>query len=75
VLSTALAWAGELARGALVAQGVAKRLIDEGLQGELPAGLEAEQEAFAQVFQTEDSRIGVRSFLSQGPGKAIFTGR
>jgi enoyl-CoA hydratase/carnithine racemase len=75
VLGTALAWAAELARGALVAQGIAKRLIDDGLQGDLPAGLELEQEAFIQVFGTEDARIGVRSFLEQGPGRATFTGR
>jgi enoyl-CoA hydratase/carnithine racemase len=75
VLGTALAWASELARGALVAQGIAKRLIDDGLQGDLPAGLELEQEAFIQVFGTEDARIGVRSFLEQGPGRATFTGR
>jgi len=75
VLGAALSWAEEFARGALVAQGIAKHLIDEGLQGDLPSGLELEQEAFAQVFETEDARIGVRSFLENGPGKATFTGR
>ena len=28
-----------------------------------------------EVFRTEDSQIGVKSFLEQGPGKATFTGR
>ncbi len=74
VLGSALSWAEEFARGPLVAQGLAKRVIDEGLQGDLPSGLELEQEAFAQVFETEDARIGVRSFLDNGPGKAVFTG-
>jgi enoyl-CoA hydratase len=75
VLATALGWASEFAGGALVAQALSKQLIDDGLQGDLPAGLELEQEAFAQVFETDDARIGVRSFLEQGPGKAAFSGR
>ena len=28
-----------------------------------------------EVFRTEDSQIGVKSFLEHGPGKAEFTGR
>ena len=75
VIGSALAWAGEFARGPLVAQALAKRLIDDGMEGSLAAGLEAEQEAFGQVFATEDAATGVRSFLAQGPGKATFAGR
>ena len=75
VLDAALVWAGEFARGPLVAQGAAKRLIDEGLEGDLAAGLEAEQEAFGRVFATDDAAIGVRAFLEHGPGRAVFTGR
>jgi enoyl-CoA hydratase len=67
--------AAELARGAVVAHGLAKRAIDRGLQGSLAAGLDLEQELFAEVFATEDARIGVASFLEHGPGKATFTGR
>jgi enoyl-CoA hydratase/carnithine racemase len=71
----ALALAAELARGAVVAQGLAKRAIDQGLQGPLDTGLDLEQELFAEVFATEDARIGVASFLEHGPGKARFVGR
>ena len=71
----AYALAAELARGAVVAQGLAKRAIDRGLQSSLAAGLDLEQELFADVFATEDARIGVASFLEHGPGKAAFTGR
>jgi len=71
----AYALAAELAQGALVAQGLAKRAIDRGLQSSLPAGVDLEQELFAQVFATEDARIGVASFLEHGPGHARFTGR
>lgn len=75
VLDTAVAWAGELARGPVVAHGLAKRAIDLGMDGPLPDGLQFEQELFSEVFGTEDAQIGVRSFLEHGPGKATFTGR
>lgn len=75
VLEEALTWAGELARGPVVAHGLAKRAIDEGLDGGLGAGLDVELELFTEVFATEDARHGVKSFLEQGPGKAVFTGR
>ncbi len=71
----ALAMAGEVARGALVAQGLAKRAIDEGLSGSLADGLHLERRLFTEVFDSADSRIGVTSFLEHGPGKAAFTGR
>jgi enoyl-CoA hydratase/carnithine racemase len=71
----ALALAAELARGAVVAQGIAKRAIDRGLEGTLEAGLDLEQELFPEVFATEDARIGIASFLEHGPGKAEFVGR
>ncbi|MFS8584850.1 MAG: enoyl-CoA hydratase-related protein [Acidimicrobiia bacterium] len=71
----ALALAAELASGAVVAQGLAKRAIDEGLQGSLADGLALEQRLFAQVFETEDARIGIASFREHGPGKARFVGR
>jgi enoyl-CoA hydratase len=74
VQARALELARELARGAVAAHGLAKRAIDEGLSGTLAEGLELEQELFAASFATEDSRIGVESFLQHGPGKAAFTG-
>jgi enoyl-CoA hydratase/carnithine racemase len=67
--------AGELARGALAAQALAKRAIDGGLDLALADGLQLEQENFVEVFRTEDSQVGVKSFLESGPGKAAFTGR
>jgi enoyl-CoA hydratase len=71
----ALAWAGELAAGAVVAQGLAKRAIDRGLEISLDGGLDLEQQLFVEVFRTEDARVGVASFQEHGPGKATFTGR
>jgi enoyl-CoA hydratase len=71
----ALALAAEVAAGALSAQAICKRVIDEGLDGPLADGLSIEREAFVEVFHTDDSRLGVASFLEHGPGKAAFTGR
>ena len=71
----ARAWAASLASGAVVAMGVAKIVIDGGMDGRLDDGLDLEAEAFAEVFGTEDAATGVRSFLEQGPGKAKFVGR
>ncbi|MGZ8762033.1 MAG: enoyl-CoA hydratase/isomerase family protein [Acidimicrobiia bacterium] len=75
MLDAALAWAAELAGGAVVAMGYAKRAIDGGLDGSLADGLDLEAELFVDVFTTEDATTGVRSFLEQGPGKATFRGR
>lgn len=75
VLDEALDWAAQLARGPVVAHGLAKKAIDEGTDGPLAEGLSLEQELFADVFATEDAATGVRSFLESGPGKASFVGR
>jgi len=68
-------WARELARGAVVAMGLAKRAIDGGLDGPLAAGLDLERDAFVDSFATEDAAVGVASFLEHGPGQATFRGR
>jgi len=67
--------AAELARGAVAAQALAKKAIDGGLDLALADGVQLEQESFVEVFRTEDSQIGVKSFLENGPGKAAFKGR
>jgi enoyl-CoA hydratase len=71
----ARAWADELAAGAVAAMGLAKRVIDDGLDGPLTEGLDLERDAFVEVFDTEDAQTGVRSFLEHGPGNAKFAGR
>jgi enoyl-CoA hydratase/carnithine racemase len=70
-----LHWAAQLGKGAVVAMGLAKRVIDDGLGGPLAAGLDAEADAFVQVFDTDDAKVGVASFLEHGPGKATFSGK
>jgi enoyl-CoA hydratase/carnithine racemase len=71
----ALHWASELGKGAVVAMGMAKRAIDDGLDRPLAEGLDLERDAFVEVFGTDDARTGVESFLAEGPGKAKFAGR
>lgn len=67
--------AAEYARGALMAQAAGKRAIDLGMNASLADGLRIEIEQFVGLFHTEDARIGVDSFLANGPGKAQFVGR
>ncbi len=74
-LERALALGAELAKGALTAQALTKQAIDEGLSSSLADGLATERQLFVDVFRTDDSQIGVQSFLEHGPGNATFTGR
>lgn len=67
-----LALAARYAAGAVEAQAIAKRAIDEGLDRNLADGLDLEQQLFADSFTTADAAIGVESFLEHGPGKAEF---
>jgi enoyl-CoA hydratase/carnithine racemase len=75
VLDVALEWAATLARGPLVAHGLAKGVIDRGLDGTLADGLAAEQGAFSAVARTEDAGRGIASFAEHGPDQATFVGR
>ena len=75
VYSTALELARRLAAGPTEALAAAKRVIDDGLDGPLVAGLELESQKFAELFSTQDARVGMQSFLEKGPGKASFVGR
>ncbi len=74
LMGRALELAADVARGALSAQAICKRVIDEGISRSLTDGLTLEREAFVEVFGTDDAAIGVASFLEHGPGKATFTG-
>jgi enoyl-CoA hydratase/carnithine racemase len=65
--------AASFAAGPRHALAIAKRAIDEGLEGSLADGLRREQEHFVASFDTDDARIGVASFLEHGPGRAQFS--
>jgi enoyl-CoA hydratase/carnithine racemase len=72
VFEAALAWAATFAAGPRHALALAKAAIDEGLEQTLEQGLLTEQRRFVQSFTTPDAAVGVRSFLAEGPGKAVF---
>jgi len=67
--------AAHYAAGPAVALRAAKQAIDDGLELDLDAGLRLESALFTGLFATQDQKAGMASFLQNGPGKAIFTGR
>ncbi len=75
VYETAVAMARKFAAGPPLALAAAKRAVDEGLELPLDEALTLETALFAELFDTEDQKTGMRSFLESGPGKAEFTGR
>jgi enoyl-CoA hydratase len=75
VLDEALRLGSQLAHGARLAQVLAKRIIDSAPEMPLAQGLDHETSAFVSVFDTEDARHGIDSFLERGPGRARFVGR
>ena len=54
---------------------MAKQAVMDGLALSLADAVACETEQFGDCFGTDDAAIGVASFLEQGPGKAVFTGR
>src|SRR6266702_3515028 len=74
VYQAALDMVQRYAAGPALALRAAKQAIDHGLDVDLATGLEIERVQFAALFGTEDQRVGMRSFLENGPGKATFTG-
>jgi enoyl-CoA hydratase len=75
VYARARAYVEPFTRGPALAYAAAKRAIDGGLDVDLRTGLDMESDLFAALFATDDRRIGMASFLAEGPGKARFTGR
>lgn len=52
-----------------------KRAIMDGLHLNLDEAIAVEKREFIAAFQSDDSIIGIKSFLANGPGKASFTGK
>jgi enoyl-CoA hydratase/carnithine racemase len=75
VLEAATARVRRYVGGPAYALRAAKEAIDRGLEVDLDTGLEIERLQFAGLFATRDREAGMRSFVEQGPGKAVFEGR
>ena len=61
--------------GPALALRAAKQAVNRGLEVDLATGLDIERLQFASLFATEDQKAGMRSFMEDGPGKAVFEGR
>ncbi len=72
VYARAHEWAARLAKGPAIALRAAKESVDAGLETDIDTGLAIERNWFAGLFATEDRETGMRSFVEEGPGKAVF---
>jgi enoyl-CoA hydratase/carnithine racemase len=75
VYQAAVDMVAQYATGPALALRAAKQAVDRGLEVDLATGLEIERLQFAALFATSDQKAGMRSFMEDGPGKAVFEGR
>lgn len=75
VYAAAKEWAGQFRNSASLALRAIKAAVDGGLNGDLATGLKLESNLFASLFASDDQKIGMKSFVENGPGKAQFTGK
>jgi enoyl-CoA hydratase/carnithine racemase len=75
LLGKARKFAADLAAGPTVAHAATKQIVraqaDHGTRG----ADARTAELTSHLFETEDSRNAVRSFLAEGPGKATYSGK
>ncbi|WP_194829843.1 enoyl-CoA hydratase/isomerase family protein [Nocardia sp. XZ_19_231] len=74
VFDTAVEKALTFARGPLALR-YAKQAIDSGFDLPIDSALALEADLITRCFASDDGRLGLRSFLDDGPGKAAFRGR
>jgi len=67
--------ASKYAAGPAVALAMAKRAVNKGMECSIEEGLIIEAHGITLCFASEDQKIGMRTFLTEGPGKAKFTGK
>lgn len=75
VYTRAVELAEGFAAGPSVALTAAKQVIQSGIDIDKATGILLERQAFAGLFASEDQKIGMESFIENGPGKAKFVGR
>jgi enoyl-CoA hydratase/carnithine racemase len=69
------AFATELAEGPTLAHAATKEVIRAYVEGGVELANDRVGEIAGRLFDTEDLRGAVQTFLEQGPGKAVFRGR
>jgi len=75
VYERSVEWASQFVGGPALALRAAKDTIDRGFEVDLQTGLEIERLAFSALFATDDRTTGMKSFMENGAGKAVFEGR
>jgi len=75
VIEVAKQEAAKYAKGPAFALAMAKKSINKGMECSMEEGLVIEAQSFCLCFGSEDQKIGMRTFLEEGPGKAKFVGR
>ena len=75
LLAEGMEFARGLAAGPTVAHAATKRLVRAYLDGGVAAADDATAEIAGPLFDTEDLKGAVASFLREGPGKATYRGR
>jgi enoyl-CoA hydratase/carnithine racemase len=75
LLEKGMKFARELAAGPTIAHAATKRLVRAQLDGGVAAADAIVPEIAGPLFDSEDLKNAVRSFLDEGPGRATFEGR
>lgn len=75
LLEKGMEFARALAAGPTIAHGATKRLVRAFLDDGIAAADDATAEIAGPLFDTEDLKGAVESFLRDGPGKASYEGR
>ncbi len=73
LMDTAMEWAQKISRRPTIAIESAKNLINQAWGTKTYDGLQAEGEAWAKLFSTEDQKEGARAFLEKR--KPVFKGK
>jgi enoyl-CoA hydratase/carnithine racemase len=75
LMDKGMRFAQRLASGPTKAHGVTKQVVRAYLEGGVDRADEVVPGLVGSLFETEDLKRAVKSFLSEGPGKATFEGR
>jgi enoyl-CoA hydratase/carnithine racemase len=67
--------ASKYANGPAVALAMAKKSINKGMECSIEEGLIIEAQSMSLCFASEDQKIGMSTFIKEGPGKAKFIGK